>query len=161
MQPDKRSDAIRPTPHNKLSNAEEQKIIETCLSSEFIDTSAAFVVNTLLDRGAYLASESTVNRIMTKRELNAKRGLKREHIKHNEPDTFTAKKPGQVLTWDITYLPSQDKAILAKRKQVVLAAKATHPERWAQDKIRDFVPVLPTSLNPRKLTSAAEIKIAA
>ncbi|CBL46585.1 Integrase, catalytic region [gamma proteobacterium HdN1] len=98
-------------PANKLSDEDEQEILNTCQSAEFADMPAAFIVNTLLDRGEYIASESTIHRVLRKHEQNAKRGNEQTHRKSPLPDTFTATKPGQVLTWDITYMPSQTKGV--------------------------------------------------
>jgi len=44
-----------------------------------------------------------------------------------------------------------DKAILAKRVEVYVAAKAKHPERWSKD-TRNWNPIGPVALNPDKAT---------
>lgn len=44
----------------------------------------------------------------------------------------------------------QDKAILAKRKKRIEAAKSAHPERWGAREVRNCAPVGATTLNPEK-----------
>lgn len=44
----------------------------------------------------------------------------------------------------------QDKAILAKRKERIEAAKASTPGRWGNREVRNCTPVGPTTLNPEK-----------
>ncbi len=54
----------------------------------------------------------------------------------------------------------QDAKILAKRKQVLEAAKAAKPSRWSQA-VRNCEPVGPTTLNPEKAMLSTEQKDAA
>ncbi|RAU16914.1 IS3 family transposase, partial [Nitrincola tibetensis] len=44
----------------------------------------------------------------------------------------------------------QDKAILAKRKERIEAAKAANPDRWGNREVRNCTPVGPITLNPEK-----------
>ena len=55
--------APRPTPPNALSALERQGVLDTLHSTRFADAAPAHVWATLLDEGAYLASESTMYRL--------------------------------------------------------------------------------------------------
>jgi putative transposase len=56
---DKRRDAIRPEPGNKLSEQEHQIIIITCNEPEYANLPPSKIVPILLDDGIYHASESS------------------------------------------------------------------------------------------------------
>lgn len=92
-------------PANKLTMEERREVLATVNSARFRDRSPNEIVPLLADEGRYLASESTVYRIL--REEN--------QLKHREcskaPQRRTTKAhiatgPNQVWSWDITYLPS-------------------------------------------------------
>jgi transposase InsO family protein len=62
------------------------------------------MVPTLADRGIYVASESTIYRILRDEELNAARGVSATPVKRHRPRELVALRPNQVWSWDITYL---------------------------------------------------------
>ncbi len=51
-------------PHNKLTEQEVKNVLDTINSDEFKDLPASQIVPRLADRGFYLASESTIGRII-------------------------------------------------------------------------------------------------
>jgi putative transposase len=61
---DKRPDAIRPEPSNKLSEQEHQRIIETCNEPAYANLSPSQIVPILLDNGIFHASESSYYRML-------------------------------------------------------------------------------------------------
>lgn len=65
---DKRPTAMRPTPKNKLSQEERNEIIKTVNSPSFADLSPTQIVPKLADEGKYLASESTIYRILREKK---------------------------------------------------------------------------------------------
>lgn len=58
---DGRKGSRRTVPANKLSEAERQQILVVANSAEFASSPPSQIVPTLVDRGEYLASESTVS----------------------------------------------------------------------------------------------------
>lgn len=94
------------SPKNKLSEREREKILETVNSPEFRDLSAKQIVPTLADRNKYLASESTVYRILREEKQLVHRERYRVATKRHKPDEYVATGANQVWTWDITYLRS-------------------------------------------------------
>jgi len=91
-------------PHNKLTQAEEDAIVEVVRSTKYADLSPRQLVPLLACDGVYLASEPTFYRIMHRRCLICHRQRSRPPVAR--PRALTATGPGQVLSWDITYLRS-------------------------------------------------------
>ena len=92
-------------PRNKLTEDEQKQILELLTSPDFRDLPPKQVVPILADMGIYVASESTIYRLLKANKLAAHRGRKRP-AKRRRPDEHTATGPNQVLCWDITYLRS-------------------------------------------------------
>src|SRR5690625_2300437 len=63
VQDDKRPTTVRPAPSNKLSTAEQEQIVELCNSPAYIQVPPSQIVPDLLDKGVYIASESTFYRV--------------------------------------------------------------------------------------------------
>lgn len=68
----------------------------------------------LADRGVYIASESTMYRILRKEKMQNHRGKSKSPKKSKLPTTYVADAPNQVWTWDITYLNSHIKGLYYK-----------------------------------------------
>jgi len=101
----RRADLRTPfTPTNKLTEAEQQAIMQVINSNEFKDISPSQIVPRLADSGRYLASESTLYRLMRQAGQLTHRGLSRKPVKRNSPLPLVAKQPNEVFSWDITYL---------------------------------------------------------
>lgn len=59
VQDDRRPTAVRSAPANKLSAAEQEQIVELCSSPAYSQLPPSQIVPDLLDKGIYIASEST------------------------------------------------------------------------------------------------------
>jgi len=99
---DKRSAARRTSP-NGLSAAERKKVLAVVNSPEFRDLSPKQIVPILADRNEYLASESTIYRLLDAEGQLAHRAASRPP-KARKPREHVATGPNQVWSWDITYL---------------------------------------------------------
>jgi putative transposase len=102
---DRRPFADRPAPANKLSEAERDRIVATCNTSEFASLPPSQIVPRLADRGIWIASESSFYRVLRERGQNHRRGRARPPTPRKLPASFEAKGPCQVWSWDITWLP--------------------------------------------------------
>jgi transposase InsO family protein len=94
------------TPANKLSADERAKLVTVATNAEFREVSPHQIVPRLADRGEYLASESTIYRVMRAEKLMAHRGRSKPR-EVARPRAYEATGPRQLLSWDITYLRSQ------------------------------------------------------
>jgi len=101
---DKRKESSR-SPGNKLSEMERQEVLKVANSPQYRDMTPHQLVAVLADQGDYLASESTIYRILKEEGQDAHRQASRPK-KHQKPEELTATAPNEVWTWDITYLPS-------------------------------------------------------
>ncbi len=90
-------------PEHALSPVERAAIIETANSPEFRDLSPKQIVPRLADQGVYLASESSFYRVLHAEGLMVHREPSRPRT-NKKPNAYVATAPGQVWTWDITYL---------------------------------------------------------
>lgn len=101
---DQRQVVQRPTPKNKLSKEEQEKIITIANSEPFKSLPPSQIVPALADEGIYIASESTFYR--TLKEYNQQHHRGRSAAPSQKPlATHCAKGPNQVWMWDITWLP--------------------------------------------------------
>lgn len=91
-------------PANKLSSEERESVVETANSPEYRDLSPKQIVPRLADKGQYLASESTVYR-MLREEKQMKHRERSRPPTSRRPQEHVATGPNQVWAWDITYLP--------------------------------------------------------
>lgn len=107
---DQRSVVARPVPKNKLSEAEVAKIIEIVNEQEFQSLPPSQIVPILADRGTYVASESTMYRVLREHRMQKHRG--RAGKPSSKPiSTHCAMGPNEVWMWDITWLPGPAKGI--------------------------------------------------
>jgi len=93
----------RTSPKNKLSAAERNRLLETANSLEFRDLPPKQIIPRLADQGRYLASESTLYRVLREEGQLAHRGADRPRTKRPKAEHL-AFGPNQVWSWDITYL---------------------------------------------------------
>ncbi len=100
---DKRTVAIHPEPHNKLSKEEVQRILTIVNQPKFSHLPPSQIVPILAGRGIYIASESTFYRILREAKQLQHRGRSKEPVKR-DISTHVATEPNRVYTWDITYL---------------------------------------------------------
>lgn len=106
---DRRPDAVRPTPANRLSNEERQRILQVCTEPEYVDRPPCQIVPALADRGIYIASESSFYRVLKAAKLVRHRGRAKAHGTYTRPTSYAATEPNRLWSWDITHLPSQVK----------------------------------------------------
>ena len=107
---DKRRSSNRPTPINKLSDSERETVMLTMNSPEFRNLPPSQVVPMLADRNIYIASESTIYRVLRAADLLHHRGRRKES-KSKPLSTHYATAPNQLWSWDITYLPGPIKGV--------------------------------------------------
>jgi putative transposase len=90
-------------PANALSKKEREEVIATMNQPAYRDLSPNQVVPLLATEGRYLASESTIYRILREENLLHHRGRSRAPVRR-PPAEHVATGPNQVCSWDITYL---------------------------------------------------------
>ena len=98
----------RPASHRRIADDEADAIVRVLDSERFCDKAPAQVWATLLDEGTYLASVSTMYRLL--RERNQVR--ERRRIARRPPTVkpeLVATAPNQVWSWDITKLAGPHK----------------------------------------------------
>ncbi len=122
----------RPAPVNKLSDDERQQILAVCNTPVYAHLPPYQIVPRLADRGIYLASESSFYRILKAENQLIHRGNIRIKAKSNNVRHFTATRPNQVWSWDITYcapnLRRLPRMILSKLEHVWNASRKTKEE---------------------------------
>ncbi len=91
-------------PKNKLSDLERKYLLSIVNSDEFGQLSPSQIVPRLADQGKYIASESTIYRILNTENQLAHRGAERPAQPRHKPRALSATAPNQLFSWDITYL---------------------------------------------------------
>lgn len=97
------------TRQNKLTALERQRILKVVNEPDFAHLPVSQIVPILADKGIYLASESTIYRILKEEKLLKHRLKSKPARTVIKPKSLTATAPNQVYTWDITYLPTRVK----------------------------------------------------
>jgi transposase InsO family protein len=93
-------------PKNQLSTPEREHLVAVANSAEFGHLPPGQIVPRLADRGLYLASESTFNRVLKAHHQLRHRGAQRPAHKRSKPRALFAVAPDELFSWDITYLPT-------------------------------------------------------
>jgi transposase InsO family protein len=98
--------ASRTAPSNKLTDEERVGVLTVVNSAAFRDLSPNQIVPRLADEGVYLASESTIYRILREKKQLEHRGRQKAPVRHGSivSRSHVATKPNEVWSWDITYL---------------------------------------------------------
>ena len=94
------------SPPNKLSELECKAALAVLNSEEYKSLPPSQVVPRLADKGVYVASESTMYRLLHQAGQMTHRRLERAPQKRSRPRALVATKPDQIYCWDITYLPT-------------------------------------------------------
>ena len=89
------------TPKNQLSDLERQRVLEIANSPEFGHLPPSQIVPRLVDRGEYVASESTFYRLLNAANQLKHRGAERPAKPRHKPRALVATAPGQLFSWDI------------------------------------------------------------
>ena len=92
-------------PANKLTEIERAKILEITNSAEYCNQSPSQIVPNLADKNIYIASESTMYRILHEEDLLHHR-VAAHPKKHCKPYELYATAPNQLWSWDITFIMS-------------------------------------------------------
>ena len=92
---DRRPEAERPEPANKLTAEERQRILETINEPDYASRPPAEIVPSLADKGLYIGSESTFYRVMREANMQNRRGRADTPNRHR-PTTYSADGPNQV-----------------------------------------------------------------
>jgi len=90
-------------PANRLSEAEREEILKVVNQPAFAHLPPSQIVPALADQGRYLASESTLYRVLRDNHQLKPRGKSRPPS-HQRPKPFEAMAANQLWSWDITYL---------------------------------------------------------
>jgi len=93
-------------PKNRLDDLERQRLLAIANSPEFGHLPPSQIVPRLLDRGEYVASESTFYRVLKAENQLKHRGAEKPAKPRYKPRALAATAPGQLFSWDITYLPT-------------------------------------------------------
>jgi putative transposase len=91
------------TVHNKLTQDEKNKVIEISTSKEYCDLTPWQIVPRLVDKGTYIASESSFYRILKEQKMLTHRSKSRPK-QHQKPKALIATSANEIWSWDITYL---------------------------------------------------------
>lgn len=100
---DFRPKAQRPEPANKLTPEERQRILDIMTQETYSSLPPSQVVPMLVDKGIYIASESTFYRVLRESNMQHHRG-RTAVPESRKVTTHVATAPNQVYMWDITYL---------------------------------------------------------
>jgi len=98
------------TPANMLSEHEREAILELANGPEFAHLPPSQIVPALADQGRYIASESSLYRVLREAKQLAHRG-KAKPATRQRPKPLQADAPNQLWSWDITYLASTVKGV--------------------------------------------------
>jgi transposase InsO family protein len=101
---DRRPQAARPAPANKLHPTERAEVLKIVNEPRFAALPPTQIVPILADEGQYLASESSFYRILREENQLEHRGRAREPQSRPVPRHCT-RGPNALYAWDITYLP--------------------------------------------------------
>jgi transposase InsO family protein len=91
------------SPTNRLTDRERQQVLATLNAPAYRDLSPRQIVPRLADQGRYIASESTMYRILRSEGQLAHRGRAKPPVTRTVEE-HVATAPNQVWSWDITYL---------------------------------------------------------
>lgn len=92
------------TPKNKLTEEERQLLLNTVNSKEYSAMTPNQIVPILAEKGNYIASERTFYRVLSEVDQLTHRQASMPSTVRHKPDSLCATGPGQLLSWDITYL---------------------------------------------------------
>jgi len=100
----------RPCPPNALTEPEREAVLAVLTSARFADKSVAQTWAVLLDEGVYLASRSTMHRILRAAGQSGERRRQATHPARTKPELL-ATAPMDVWTWDITKLRGPERGV--------------------------------------------------
>ena len=95
------------SPPHRLSMEERSALLAIANSAEFGHLPPSQIVPRLADQNTYLASESTIYRVLRETHQLTHRRSERPAVERHKPKPICATAPNQCYSWDITYLPTQ------------------------------------------------------
>jgi transposase len=101
----------RAEPPNKLSAFDRQQAMALLNGEEFKNLSPSQIVPRLADQGRYIASESTLYRLLHQAGQMKHRRLERTPQKRSKPRALTATLPDQIYCWDTQFKISVSAAV--------------------------------------------------
>ena len=134
---DQRPLVKRSIPKNKLTEEERKEVLEVVNSPEYRDLAPSQIVPKLADEGKYIASESTIYKILKEEKMNTHRGRTSPPVKR-QPPTHVATDSNQVWTWDITWLNGSIKGKYYKLYLIVdmFSRFIVGQEVWEEEKAK-------------------------
>lgn len=126
----------------KLSQEAKDEIVDVCSSPRYRDLNPHQIVPLLLNEGVYLASVSTIYRVLKEHDMLHHRSGNRIASRKSKPPERRAKAPNQVWTWDITWMARTVKGLyyyayvimdIYDRSIVGWAVHETESETYAKD----------------------------
>ena len=118
----------RPPSPRRLSPEERQQVLDTLHLERFEDQTPRQVYAELLDEGRYLASPSTMYRILADQGETRERRNQRDARSHAVP-RLEARKPNEVWTWDISKLATTTPGTFLNL-YLVLDLYSRYPVAW-------------------------------
>jgi transposase InsO family protein len=106
---DKRTIIVK-HPANKISESERNRVLQICCSDEYKNMTPNEIVPKMAEKGLFIASEATFYRILKANGL-VKRFNSCKISRCKKPAELIASGPGEVWSWDITYLRSPVKGL--------------------------------------------------
>lgn len=99
------------SPNNKLSDLERKVILTVIHQPGYANLPPQKIVATLADKGIYLASESTLYRLLHEQnqQHHREKSVPSRHL--HKPKACIASAPNQIYSWDITYLATDVKGL--------------------------------------------------
>lgn len=94
--------------HRRLTDVEEQTVLNILTNNRFMDESVPEVYATLLDESTYLCSQRTMYRILDRNRAVRERRDQLRHPEYTKPELL-ATGPNHVWSWDITKLKGPQK----------------------------------------------------
>lgn len=95
----------RPVPANALTPAEEQEILDVCHRPAYASLPPEQIVVRLFDdEERYLASPSSIYRVLHKHREVVHRGRAKSPKRQARPTTYHATAPNRVWTWDCSWM---------------------------------------------------------
>jgi len=146
-------------PRNKVSEPERNAIMKIIQEEEYAHLPPHKIVVTLADKGIYLASESTMYRLLHEANQQHHREKSQPNRHIHKPKACIATAPNQIYTWDITYLPTDLKGWffylylvmdIYSRKIVGWQIHETEASAMAADLLRDIC--ARESIQPQQVT---------
>jgi putative transposase len=98
-------------PPNRLSDIERQAALALLNGEEFKDLPPSQIVPRLADQGRFVASESTLYRLLRGAGQLTHRRAERAPQHRSRPRALAATRPDQIYCWDISYLPTEVRGV--------------------------------------------------